>query len=102
MPTAFELRELDDVELEDRLGEYRKELLNLGFQLATRQLHNAARAGEVKRAGAPGRHRAARAGGGGGAKQKAAPKRRPRRSRKADDDEFETEDDVRAAAGDEV
>ena len=49
MPTAFELRELDDVELEDRLGEYRKELLNLRFQLATGQLDNYARLGEVRR-----------------------------------------------------
>jgi large subunit ribosomal protein L29 len=49
MPSATELRELDDVELEERLGEYRKELLNLRFQLATGQLDNAARVGQVRR-----------------------------------------------------
>ena len=46
---ALELRELDDEELESRLGEYRRELLNLRFQLATGQLDNSARIGEVKK-----------------------------------------------------
>jgi len=49
MPSATELRELDDVELEERLAEYRKELLNLRFQLATGQLDNASRVGQVRR-----------------------------------------------------
>ena len=43
MPKADELRELEDDELDTRLGEYRRELLNLRFQLATGQLDNAAR-----------------------------------------------------------
>ena len=37
---ATELRELDDDELETRLAEYRREMLNLRFQLATGQLDN--------------------------------------------------------------
>ncbi len=49
MPSATELRELDDEELDERLVEYRKELLNLRFQLATGQLDNAARVGQVRR-----------------------------------------------------
>ena len=49
MPSAAELRELDDVELEDRLGEYRKELLNLRFQLATGQLDDTATRGPGRR-----------------------------------------------------
>ena len=43
MPTATELRELDDEELENRLSEYRREMLNLRFQLATGQLDNVVR-----------------------------------------------------------
>jgi large subunit ribosomal protein L29 len=43
MPTADELRELDDDELDVKLAEGRRELLNLRFQLATGQLDNAAR-----------------------------------------------------------
>jgi len=49
MPTAVELRELEDEELETRLGEYRRELLNLRFQLATGQLDNSARLKQVKK-----------------------------------------------------
>ena len=49
MPDAAELRELDDEELEGRLAEYRRELLNLRFQLATGQLDNAARIGRVRK-----------------------------------------------------
>jgi large subunit ribosomal protein L29 len=49
VPTAIELRELDDEELEDRLLEYRRELLNLRFQLATGQLDNYSRLGEARR-----------------------------------------------------
>jgi large subunit ribosomal protein L29 len=47
--TAAELRELDDEELDGRLSEYRRELLNLRFQLATGQLDNAARLGQVRK-----------------------------------------------------
>jgi large subunit ribosomal protein L29 len=47
--TAAELRELDDVELESRLSEYRRSLLHLRFQLATGQLDNAARLGQVRK-----------------------------------------------------
>jgi len=46
---AAELRELDYEELETRLDEYRRELLNLRFQVATGQLDNTARLGEVKK-----------------------------------------------------
>jgi len=49
VPSAAELRELDDDELENRLAEYRRELLNLRFQLATGQLDNVARLGQVRR-----------------------------------------------------
>ncbi len=49
MPTATELRELDDDELEIRLAEYRREMLNLRFQLATGQLDNYARLNDAKR-----------------------------------------------------
>ena len=49
MTTAAELRELEDEELETRLAEYRRQLLNLRFQLATGQLDNPARLVEVRR-----------------------------------------------------
>jgi large subunit ribosomal protein L29 len=49
MPTATELRELDDDELEIRLAEYRREMLNLRFQMATGQLDNYARLNDAKR-----------------------------------------------------
>jgi large subunit ribosomal protein L29 len=49
MPTATELRELEDDELENRLAEYRREMLNLRFQLATGQLDNHARLNDAKR-----------------------------------------------------
>jgi len=49
VPSATELRELEDDELEVRLAEYRRELLNLRFQLATGQLDNVARLGQVRR-----------------------------------------------------
>jgi len=112
MPSAAELRELDDVELEDRLGDYRKELLNLRFQLATGQLDNAARVGQVRRDVArvmtilrdreialaegreptTGRAPAVR-------DEPAEPKKRARKPRQAEaDDEFETEDEVLAAS----
>jgi large subunit ribosomal protein L29 len=44
-----ELRLLGDAELIERLGEARKELFNLRFQLATGQLDNSARLGEVRK-----------------------------------------------------
>jgi len=49
MPTAIELRELEDDELENRLAEYRREMLNLRFQLATGQLDNYSRLNDAKR-----------------------------------------------------
>ncbi len=49
MPNATELRELDDDELETRLSEYRRELLNLRFQLATGQLDNVSRMAQVRK-----------------------------------------------------
>ena len=44
-----ELKLLGDAELLERLAESRKELFNLRFQLATGQLDNSARLGEVRR-----------------------------------------------------
>ena len=44
-----ELRLLGDAELIERLGEARKELFNLRFQLATGQLDNSARLGEDRK-----------------------------------------------------
>ena len=49
MPNAAELRELDDEELDNRLTEYRRELLNLRFQLATGQLDNIVRLSVVRK-----------------------------------------------------
>jgi len=49
MTTAAELRELEDEELEGRLSEYRRELLNLRFQLATGQLDNHTRLSVVRK-----------------------------------------------------
>jgi large subunit ribosomal protein L29 len=49
VPSAIELRELDDDELEARLAEYRRELLNLRFQLATGQLDNVSRMSVVRK-----------------------------------------------------
>jgi large subunit ribosomal protein L29 len=49
MPNASELRELDDEELEGRLTEYRREMLNLRFQLATGQLDNVVRLSVVRK-----------------------------------------------------
>ena len=110
MPSAFELRELDDVELEDRLGEYRKDLLNLRFQLATGQLDNAARVGQVKRdlarvltilrdreiALAEGREPTTGHAPEVRDEPGTEPRRRARRPRKDADEEFETEDEVRS------
>jgi large subunit ribosomal protein L29 len=44
-----ELRLLGDAEMLERLGEARRELFNLRFQLATGQLDNSARLGAVRR-----------------------------------------------------
>jgi large subunit ribosomal protein L29 len=49
MPTASELRELEDDELEGRLAEYCREMLNLRFQLATGQLDNFGRLSTVRK-----------------------------------------------------
>jgi large subunit ribosomal protein L29 len=50
MPSrAAELRELNDTELEHRLGEAKEELFNLRFQNATGELDNIARIPQVKR-----------------------------------------------------
>jgi large subunit ribosomal protein L29 len=46
---AAELAELDDDELQNRLASARRELLNLRFQVATGQLDNTERLGEVRR-----------------------------------------------------
>ncbi len=46
---ASELRELSTEELETKLKEYRTELFNLRFQMATSQLDNTARVKIVKK-----------------------------------------------------
>ena len=46
---ATELRELNDGNLELRLGEFQQELFNLRFQYATRQLTNHSRFKVVRR-----------------------------------------------------
>jgi large subunit ribosomal protein L29 len=43
-----ELRELTDVELEQKLAESKEELFNLRFQLATGKQDNSARLGQVR------------------------------------------------------
>jgi large subunit ribosomal protein L29 len=49
MPTAHDLSMLDGDELTARLGDSRRELFNLRFQLATGQLDNPARVPQVRR-----------------------------------------------------
>jgi large subunit ribosomal protein L29 len=49
MPAASDLAMLDGDELTSRLGESRRELFNLRFQLATGQLDNPSRISQVKR-----------------------------------------------------
>ncbi|MEI7654098.1 MAG: 50S ribosomal protein L29 [Actinomycetota bacterium] len=44
-----ELKLLGDAELVERIAESRKEMFNLRFQLATGQLDNTSRLGEVKK-----------------------------------------------------
>ena len=46
---AKEFRDLAPAELNDKLGEFRKELFNLRFQHATAQLENTQRIPDVKR-----------------------------------------------------
>ena len=46
---AEELRELTAQELAERLAEAKAELFNLRFQLATNQMDNTSRLGEVRR-----------------------------------------------------
>ena len=46
---AQQLRELDSVKLQEKLGEFRKELMNLRFQHATAQLENSQRIPLVKK-----------------------------------------------------
>ena len=46
---ANRFRELSDQELQDRVAEYKSELLNLRFQLATGQLENPMRIREVRK-----------------------------------------------------
>ena len=46
---AQELRDLNDTELEHRLGEAKEELFNLRFQNATGQLDNLSRLPQVRR-----------------------------------------------------
>jgi large subunit ribosomal protein L29 len=48
-PTTAELRELDDDELQRRAAEFRRELFNLRFQMATGQLDDPTRLGKVRR-----------------------------------------------------
>ena len=45
---AKELRELSNAELQDKVAEFKSELFNLRFQLATGQLENPMRIREVK------------------------------------------------------
>jgi len=49
MARAATLRDLDDGELDNKLGEARKELFNLRFQLATGRLDNISRIAQVRR-----------------------------------------------------
>jgi large subunit ribosomal protein L29 len=49
MTLAQELRQLNDTELEHRLGEAKEELFNLRFQNATGQLDNIARIPQMRR-----------------------------------------------------
>jgi large subunit ribosomal protein L29 len=49
MPTAKELRELNDEELLTALAESKDELFKLRFQVATGQQSNSARLGQVRR-----------------------------------------------------
>ncbi len=49
MPPASEIRELNDIELKNKLRESKEELFNLRFQNATGQLDNTSRLGDLKK-----------------------------------------------------
>lgn len=49
MSAASELRQLDEVELATKLRETKQELFNLRLQLATGQLDNISRLGQLRR-----------------------------------------------------
>ena len=49
MADAKDLRELNDIELANRLREFKEELFNLRFQNATGQLDNTSRIGAVRK-----------------------------------------------------
>lgn len=49
MTKAKELRKVSTPDLEKKIGELKKELFNLRFQLAVGQLENTARIGQVKK-----------------------------------------------------
>lgn len=49
MPTAIELDELNDIDLEGKLREAKEELFNLRFQAATGQLESHGRLRSVKK-----------------------------------------------------
>lgn len=49
MTKASELRELSDIELDQKLLESKHELFNLRFQLATGKQDNSARLGQVRK-----------------------------------------------------
>ena len=49
MIKAKEIRELSDLELNEKLSEFKEELFNLRFQLATGQLDNHMRIKDVRR-----------------------------------------------------
>ena len=49
MPTAVELRDLDDTSLLERLRDAKQEAFNLRFQNATGQLDNVSRLKQIKR-----------------------------------------------------
>lgn len=44
-----EIREMTDIELEQKVRDFKEELFNLRFQLATGQLDNPMRIGEVRK-----------------------------------------------------
>ena len=108
MPAAFELRELEDEELEGRLTEYRRELLNLRFQLATGQLDNVTRVSQVRRDVARvltvlrDREIAVAEGRDAGPVISTRPARRPRPERVEPEVEVEVEPEVEVAPGAEV
>jgi large subunit ribosomal protein L29 len=49
MARASEFRELNDAELANRLRQSKEELFNLRFQLATGELEDSSRIGELKK-----------------------------------------------------